>query len=104
MPPDSERRPSLGTGAPVDRVDDILRIPTGTDSRRRRRAVFREDRQGWKAPRKPHEAPHPTFIEPDHYRVVCRECGWYWARLGVTAYDLREMGKRHRANMREGAA
>ena len=44
------------------------------------------------------------FVEVERHRVICRECPWFWVRLGATYLELREMGKRHRANMREAGA
>ena len=44
---------------------------------------------------------YPYWIDYERHRVICRECPWFWVRLGATHLELREMGKRHRANMRE---
>lgn len=58
-------------------------------------------REGWKQPPTGREAPHPTVVDLDRHRVVCRECSWFWVLLGATQFELRQMGTRHRANMRE---
>jgi len=61
------------------------------------------ERTGWKRPRSDREGPHPVYIDADAYRVICRECSWFWSRRGATPYELRQVGKRHRANMREAS-
>jgi hypothetical protein len=72
--------------------------------RRFSRADALDLREGWKRPPSDDEAPHPYWVDYDHHRVVCRGCPWFWARLGATRYELKAMGNRHRANMRQEAS
>ena len=74
-------------------------LPGRTASRRKAHRAL--DREPWKKARGEREAPHPVFVEVERHRVICRECPWFWVRVGATYLELREMGKRHRANMRE---
>lgn len=60
-----------------------------------------EPRQGWKRPRGERETPHPYFVEIERHRVICRDCPWFWERLGASYLDLKSMGQRHRVIMRE---
>lgn len=102
-----------GEAAPAERPqtpDDVAvasqrRAAAGAqpdDAIRGRHWRWREDveRQGWKRPRGEREAPHPFFVEYDRHRVICRECPWFWERVGAAFLDLKAMGQRHRENMR----
>ena len=60
-------------------------------------------REGWKRPRDEREAPHPFFVEQDRHRVICRECPWFWERLGASYLRLRAAGVGHRHRMRQMA-
>jgi hypothetical protein len=101
-PPGRRSAPSSATeGTPevIDTTTSSASLAGRTVSRRRPHRP--DERGGWKKPRGEREAPHPSFVDVDRHRVVCRECPWYWTRLGASFLELREMGKRHRANMRE---
>ena len=43
------------------------------------------------------DSPHPFFVEYQRHRVICRECPWFWERIGASYGDLRRMGQQHRA-------
>ena len=75
-----------------------------TGRRRLRRVTGLDEREGWKRPPSEDEAPHPYWVDYERHRVVCRGCPWFWARIGATRFELKTMGNRHRANMRQGAA
>lgn len=70
----------------------------------RRRAPQRLDRGGWKVPSNGGEAPHPTYVEAERHRVICRECPWFAVHLGATPRQLLALGQWHRRAMNGDAA
>ena len=88
-------------GAARTSPDPLITLPGRSATRRKAHRPV--DREPWKKPRGEREGRHPLFVEVERHRVICRECPWFWVRLGATYLELREMGKRHRANMREVA-
>lgn len=60
------------------------------------------DTDGWRRPLSEDEPPHPTYVDHERYRVVCRECPWFYVRLGASYRDLQLMGRQHRHNMSGG--
>lgn len=101
--PNGERRPTWQMDdARTPAKKSVGSLPGRTASRRKAHRAL--DREPWKKARGEREAPHPVFVEFERHRVICRECPWFWVRVGATYLELREMGKRHRANMREAGA